>query len=44
MLVLKLARIRTPHEHFDEVYQPEAFAADRESFTVAEPVKLSFDV
>jgi uncharacterized protein len=44
MLVLNLARIRTPHEHFEEVYQPATFAADGESFTVAAPVKLSFDL
>jgi len=44
MLVLNLARIRTPHEHFEEVYPPETFAADGESFTVATPVKLAFDL
>jgi uncharacterized protein len=44
MLVLNLARIRTPHEHFEEVYPPETFAADRDTFTVAAPVTLVFDV
>jgi uncharacterized protein len=44
MLVLNLARIRTPHERFDEVYPPETFASDTENFTVAGPVKLGFDV
>jgi uncharacterized protein len=44
MRVLNLARIRTPHEHFEQVYQPETFAADEESFTVVAVVRLSFDV
>jgi DUF177 domain-containing protein len=44
MFVLNLARIRTPQERFDEVYPPETFASDRDSFVVAEPVTLGFDV
>ena len=45
---LDLGRIRTPHEHFEQVYQPEAFAiatgdAD-DSFRVASPVKLAFEI
>ncbi|HEX4346214.1 MAG TPA: DUF177 domain-containing protein [Vicinamibacterales bacterium] len=44
MLVLNLARIRTPHEHFDQVYPAETFAADQENFTVVSPVTLGLDV
>jgi uncharacterized protein len=44
MLVLNLARIRTPHEHFDEVYPPGTFASDEENFRVVVPVTLSFDI
>jgi uncharacterized protein len=44
MKILNLARIRTPHERFDEVYPPETFASDGDSFTVAAPVKLAFDI
>ena len=44
MLVLNLARIRTPHERFEEVYTPETFASDEDNFTVAAPVRLAFDV
>lgn len=44
MLHLNLARIRTAHERFDRVYQPDAFAEDRETFAVTAPVELGFDV
>jgi uncharacterized protein len=44
MLVLNLARIRTPHEHFDEVYPAQTFASDQENFAVVAPVTLSLDV
>ena len=44
---LDLRKIRTPHERFEQVYQPEAFAARREdvdSFTIASPVRLAFEI
>jgi len=44
MRALNLARIRTPHEHFEEVYPPETFTSDADSFTVAAPVTLAFDI
>ncbi|MGE3706065.1 MAG: DUF177 domain-containing protein [Vicinamibacterales bacterium] len=44
MLSLNLARIRTPHERFDQVYGPEAFPAEGEAFTVTAPVVLGFDI
>ena len=44
MLALNLARIRTPHERFEEVYPPDTFTSDADSFTVAAPVTLAFDI
>lgn len=44
MLTLNLARIRTAHERFDRTYAPDAFADDRDTFTVTEPVQLGFDL
>jgi uncharacterized protein len=41
---LDLSRIRTPHERFEQVYLPEAFAPDSESFRVVAPVSLTFDI
>ena len=41
---LDLNRIRTPHERFEQVYPPEAFAPDPESFRVVAPVSLAFDI
>jgi len=41
---LDLSRIRTPHERFEKVYPPEAFAPDPESFRVVAPVSLAFDI
>ena len=43
MLLLNLSRIRTPHEHFEEVYPPGTFATNEEDFSVAAPVTLAFD-
>jgi len=43
---LDLSKIRTPHEHFEQVFPPEAFGAtpaDAE-FKVASPVKLAFEI
>ena len=49
MLSLKLAKIRTGRDgidkvRFEQVYAPEAVAADSDGFTVAAPVDLVFDV
>jgi len=41
---LDLGKIRTPHERFEQVYPPDAFAADPESFRIVAPVSLVFDV
>jgi len=40
---LDLGRIRTPDDHFDKVFLPDAFAAD-DAFRVAAPVSLTFDI
>ena len=39
-----LSKIRTPHERFEQVFPPEAFAPDPESFRVVAPVSLAFDI
>jgi uncharacterized protein len=44
MLLLNLSRIRTPHEHFEEIYPAGTFPTGEEAFTVAAPVTLAFDV
>jgi len=44
MLSLNLAKIRTAHESFEKVYAPEAVALEGDSFTVAEPCRLTFDI
>jgi uncharacterized protein len=44
MLLLNLSRIRTPHERFEEVYPAGTFATNEENFSVAEPVRLEFDI
>ena len=41
---LDLSRIRTPHERFEQVYPPEAFAPDPGSFRVVAQVSLAFDI
>jgi uncharacterized protein len=44
---LDLGKIRTPHERFERVYPPDAFAAGSGSdadFTIASPVKLAFEI
>jgi len=44
---LDLGKIRTPHEHFERVFPPEAFAArsaDEADFTIVAPVTLAFEI
>jgi len=42
-MLLDLARIRTPHERYEKVYQPEQFP-DQDDFRVTAPVSLAFDI
>ena len=49
MLALNLNRIRTAHERFDQVYQPEQLSLSDQvghddAFRVAAPVTLGFDI
>ena len=44
MLTLNLAKIRTAHERFEKTYAPEAVAAPGDSFSVAAPSELAFDI
>lgn len=44
MLSLSLARIRTAHERFEQVYEPDALPAWGDSFRVVAPVSLAFDI
>jgi|SRR5439155_18513689 len=41
---LDLGKIRTARERYEKVYDPSAFASDRESFRVVAPVALAFDI
>src|SRR5262245_8505497 len=43
MLALNLARIRTPHERFEQTYAPEQLEST-EDFRVVTPVSLAFDI
>jgi len=44
MLLLNLGKIRTTQERFEQVYEPEAFGADPETYRVVAPVALAFDI
>jgi uncharacterized protein len=44
MLALNLAKIRTPHEHFEQVYQPEAVGSENDDYAIVAPVSLVFDI
>ena len=43
-MLLNLRQIRTAQERYEKVYKPEAFATGDDSFKVAEPVRLAFDI
>ena len=43
-MLLNLNKIRTAQERYEKVYTPEAFATGDDSFKVAEPVTLAFDI
>jgi uncharacterized protein len=42
-MLLDLSRIRTPREHFEKLYPPDAFAGP-EAFRVVAPIALSFEI
>ena len=42
-MLLDLSKIRTPHERYEKIYEPDAFKAD-EDYKIVEPVRLAFDV
>jgi uncharacterized protein len=44
MFLLNLKKIRTAQERFEQIYQPDAFAADPEMYRVVAPVALAFDI
>ena len=44
MLALNLAKIRTPEEHFERTYQPEALEAETDVYRIIAPVTLAFDI
>src|SRR5262245_23102875 len=44
MLALNLAKVRTAHERFEQVYQPEQVEQENEAFRVSAPVRLAFDI
>jgi uncharacterized protein len=41
---LDLSQVRTEREHYEKVYDPGMFSADREAFQVVAPVALAFDI
>jgi uncharacterized protein len=41
---LDLSQVRTGREHYEKVYDPGVFSADREAFQVVAPVALFFDI
>ena len=43
-MLLNLSKIRTAQERYEKVYRPEAFATGDDSFKVAAPVTLAFDI
>jgi uncharacterized protein len=44
MLALNLGKIRTAHEHFEQVYPPDAVSAQSDDYQLAAPVQLAFDI
>ena len=44
MIALNLARIRTPHERLEQVYQPGALGGHENDFRVIAPALLAFDI
>jgi len=44
MIALNLSRIRTAHEHFEQVYQPGALGENQGDFRMVAPASLAFDI
>jgi uncharacterized protein len=44
MLLLNLGTIRTPHERFEHLYNPEALDTRQDTFDVVAPIALAFDI
>ena len=44
MLALNLAKIRTPNEHFEQVYRPEVLGGENDVYRIVAPVSLAFDI
>ena len=44
MLALNLSRVRTAHERFEQVYQPEALDQAGGDYRVVAPASLAFDI
>ena len=44
MLALNLSKIRTAHEQFEQVYQPEALGRTGDDYRIVAPVTLVFDI
>jgi uncharacterized protein len=44
MLALNLGKIRTAHEQFEQVYQPESLERTSDDLRVVAPVRLVFDI
>jgi uncharacterized protein len=43
-MLLDLSRIRTPHERYEKVFEPEVFWDDQSDFRVVRPVFLAFEI
>jgi len=43
-MLLNLRKITAGLERYEKIYQPGAFAGDRDTFTVVAPVALAFDI
>ena len=44
MLSLNLAKIRRAQERFEQAYEAKVFSTEQDSFRVAAPVMLAFDI
>jgi uncharacterized protein len=44
MLALNLSKIKTAHEQFEQVYQPEALGGTGDDYRIVAPVTLVFDI
>jgi uncharacterized protein len=44
VLKLNLNKIRTAHERFEHIYEPEALSGQSDAYRVAAPVRLAMDI